>query len=391
MIKPRLFEVRLSAIYAAGFISGGIHLPYLPLWLEGRGLSAEQIAVVLGAPIFLRGFTTSLIAAYADRANDRANVLTAMAAGSLVVSLGYFLPSSYLVVLVVSMLLAIFMTPHGSITDSLALSGVRRFRSSYTSMRIWGSISYFCANFIGGVVIAGFGAESVPLMLLVCFAVCFVSTLFAPRLGPPRKKTALPPVHLKGTAGRVFDTRVLLLVIAAGLIIGSHGFLYAFGSIYWKAAGVSPAVIGSLWTVGVIAEVCVFLAFNRVFGRHSVDFMLALSAGTAMLRWCLFPLIVPLGLGTPGFFLAQLLHAFSTGLLLIGLQKLIAENVSEEKTGTAQGVAYFANGMSMAAVTLISGPLYQSFAGGGFYVMAVMAAGALAVVFWSRRVGRRPA
>ena len=36
----------------------------------------------------------------------------------------------------------------------------------------------------------------------------------------------------------------------------------------------------------------------------------------------------------------------STGIVLIGVQKLIAETVAEERTGAAQGIAFFANGFS---------------------------------------------
>ena len=69
--------------------------------------------------------------------------------------------------------------------------------------------------------------------------------------------------------------------------------------------------------------------------------------------------------------MVQTLHALSTALILIGLQKHIGETVPEERTGAAQGIAYFANGISMASVTLLSGPLYDWFGVNGFYVMAV--------------------
>ncbi len=54
--------------------------------------------------------------------------------------------------------------------------------------------------------------------------------------------------------------------------------------------------------------------------------------------------------------------------------RVIAETVAEERTGAAQGIAFFANGFTMAAVTLVSGPLYENLGVDGFYVMAVIAA-----------------
>ena len=82
----------------------------------------------------------------------------------------------------------------------------------------------------------------------------------------------------------------------------------------------------------------------------------------------------------PGFFGVQTLHALSTGLLLIGLQKMIGETVAEERTGAAQGVAFFSTGFFMAAVTLLSGPLYERLGVDGFYAMAAIALAGLGLI-----------
>ena len=86
-----------------------------------------------------------------------------------------------------------------------------------------------------------------------------------------------------------------------------------------------------------------------------------ISGVAAIVRWIAYPLVWPLGLGVPGFFAVQALHGLSTGIMLIGVQKLIAETVDEERTGAAQGAAFFAAGICMATVTLLSGPLYDRF------------------------------
>ena len=79
------------------------------------------------------------------------------------------------------------------------------------------------------------------------------------------------------------------------------------------------------------------------------------------MRWIAFPLIWPLGLGVPGFFAVQALHGLSMGIVLIGVQKMIAEIGRRRRTGAAQGAAFFATGVFMATVTLLSGPLYDRF------------------------------
>ncbi len=372
-VKPPHFELRIALIYAALFIPLGVHLPYFPFWLEAKGFDAAQIGVILSAPMFVRVVTTPLISAMADRAKDRANVFIALAAASLLTSLGYFLTPAYAVVLGVSLILTIFWTPHSPLADSLALSGVRRFGSDYPKMRIWGSISFLGANLVGGLILAFAGVGAVPAMISLGLCGTLVAVCFAPRLGVPRRASPLSAVDMQESAPKLLNRYFLLFVAGVGALNGSHGFLYGFVSIYWKSIGIDETLVGLLWAWSVVAEVVIFFFFTRLFGSVSATMVLAVSGAAAVLRWTLYPLIGPLEFGVPGFFALQTLHALSFGLNFIGLQKLIAETVAEQRTGAAQGVAFFASGLSMAAVTLLSGPLYARFGAQGFFAMSGVA------------------
>ncbi|NGN39583.1 MFS transporter [Mesorhizobium sp. CGMCC 1.15528] len=373
LVKPQHFELRISLIFAALFIPQGVHLPYFPLWLESKGFDAEKIAIILAAPMFLRVVTTPFISAMADEAKDRANVLIVMVAAALLISAGYFLPPTYVTVLAVSLALAVAWTPHAPLTDSLALSGVRRFGSTYANMRIWGSAAFLGANLAGGAILSLTGAEAVPVMISVGLVGILVISFIAPRLGRPRRASPLSAVDIQESAPKLLNRYFVFFVAGAGIIVASHGFLYSFVSIYWKSIGINDTVIGLLWASAVVAEVGMFMIFTRIFGRMRPPTLLLLAGLAAIVRWLAFPLIWPMGLGVGGFFAVQSLHAFSTALILIGVQKLIAETVVEERTGAAQGIAFFANGLSMATVTLVSGPLYGRLGVGGFYVMAAVA------------------
>ncbi|RWC92682.1 MAG: MFS transporter [Mesorhizobium sp.] len=385
LVKPRHFELRMSLIFATLFVSLGTHLPYFPLWLQAKGFHAEQIAVILAAPMFLRVVTTPLLTALADRARDRANVYIALVAASMLLAAGYFLPPTYAIVLVVSLALTVVWTPHSPIADSLALSGVRRFGSNYTSMRKWGSISYLCANVVGGFILAHTGAEAVPVIIFVALAAALAAGLLAPRLGRPRRASPLSAADIQHSAPTLLNAYFLYFTLGVGIITASHAFLYGFVSIYWKSIGISDTVVGLLWAWGVVAEVCMFVMFTRIFGSVSVATVMLIAAIGAIVRWIAFPLIWPLGLGIAGFFGVQTLHAVSVAMVLIGLQKMIGETVTEERTGAAQGIAYFFNGFFMAVVTLASGPLYDRFGVDGFLAMIPIALIGLALIALAAR------
>jgi PPP family 3-phenylpropionic acid transporter len=373
LVKPRHFELRMSLIFAAAFIPLGVHVPYFPLWLAAKGFGPEQIAIILAAPMFLRVFTTPVITGMADRAKDRVNALVLMSALSLLVSLGLFMSPSYAVLLAIVLTLSVFWTPQTVLADSIALSGVRRFQSSYSKMRIWGSLSFLGANLFGGLILAGAGADAVPAMMSVGLLATLAAVVIAPRLGAPRRPSPLSTAGLQEAAPKLFTPYFLLFVAGAGVIVASHGFLYGFASIYWQAVGVSDTTIGLLWAWSVVAEVAIFFVFDRVFGKTSSTTILLIAGGASIVRWIAFPMVESVGLGVAGFFAVQTMHCLSTGLVLIGLQKMIGESVPDARTGIAQGVAFFANGFSMGVVTLASGPLYDRLGGGGFYVMAAIA------------------
>jgi PPP family 3-phenylpropionic acid transporter len=385
LVKPRHFELRIALLFAALYIPAGIHLPYFPLWLAEAGFGPGEIAVILSAPMFLRVLTTPLITAYADKASDRANVLLGLVAVSVMASLGYFLTPAYGVVLGVSLVLAIVWTPHAPLTDSLALSGVRRFGCDYSRMRVWGSAAFFIANFAGGLVLASTGAGSVPVMITAGLALTLVAALFAPRLGRPRLPSPLSAASLQDAGPALFSRRFMLFAVGAGLVAASHALVYSFGSIYWRSIGISEAMVGLLWAWAVVAEVAVFAAFPRLFARSTAGGLLTMAGIAAVIRWTAFPLIWPIGLDVAGFLVAQSLHGFSTGLVLLGVQKMIAETVPDHRFGAAIGVAFFANGFCMAALTLVSGSIYAQMGPDGFYIMALVAALGLCLVLLARR------
>lgn len=372
-IKPRFFEGRMSLVYFAIFIPVGVHVPYFPLWLESVGFDAAQIGIILAAPQFVRLLTTHYITSFADRASDRAYIAVAVIAATLLIFAGYFLTPTYWGVLLVSVAIHIFWSPHTPLVDSIALSGVRRFGSNYPSMRIWGSIAFMAGSYACGVILSFTSPAAIPWIIFIGLCGGLAASFFLPRLGRPRQASGLSVSELQTAAPSLLTRNFVLLVAGAGIIHSSHSYLFSFGSIYWTSIGISDSIIGAFWAFAVFAEICMFLVFTRLFGHVRTSTILLIAGTAAITRWIFFPLIWASGVGIAGFFASQALHALSTALILLGVQKLIAESVGEERTGAAQGIAFVANAIAFALVTLASGPIYEGRGVDGFFVMAVVA------------------
>ena len=73
---------RLGFLYAALFLVVGCYLPYLPVWLKWRALDADQIAILLATPLYVRIVFTPAISFAADRLGSRLVRATQDLAGS---------------------------------------------------------------------------------------------------------------------------------------------------------------------------------------------------------------------------------------------------------------------------------------------------------------------
>ncbi len=387
--KPSRFELRVALAYFAIFMSSGLHLPYFPLWLAFRDLTPTQISVVLSMPLFVRVIAAPLVSMLADRSNDRAHILSIATVLAAIVAAFYFVPFGFAGVLIVSLMLAPPWTSQVPLADTIALSGVRRYGADFARMRVWGSISFLLASFAGGVFIQHMGEQIIPSALLGALIAACAMSFVVPRIGKPRRLSPLSDVDI-GDAGRALRRPAFVtFLIATGITQASHAYGYSFSAIYWKSIGIEETMIGSLWSISVVAEVIMFTSFRRVFGRLHPAKVLMIGSAAAMFRWAVFPLVAPAGLGIAGFLVIQSLHAFSFALSFLGMQKMIALTIPEERGGTAQGLSTFFIGTALAIVTMASGPLYSATGIYGFYVMVALAACGLALANVSLNLEQR--
>jgi PPP family 3-phenylpropionic acid transporter len=219
-------------------------------------------------------------------------------------------------------------------------------------------------------------------------AACGMSFV-VPRIGKPRRLSPLSDIDMANAGRALRRPAFVTFLIATGITQASHAYGYSFSAIYWKSIGIEETVIGALWSIAVVAEVIMFTCFRRFFGRLHPARVLMIGSAVAIFRWTVFPLIVPAGLGVAGFFVVQSLHSFSFALSFLGMQKMIAMTIPEERGGTAQGISTFFIGTSLAIITMVSGPLYSATGIYGFYAMVALAAVGLLLANVSLKLEQR--
>lgn len=380
------FAVRLSLFYAAIFLLVGCHLPYFPVWLDWRGLTPDQIGIVLASPLAIRIFSTPGISFFADRLGNRRFVLILLAWGALASFSLLLAARGFWAILAIAMLASLFWTSVMPVTEAVAMDGVRRAGADYGRMRIWGSLSFIAMSFGGGLALERWGPAA-ALWLLIAAAACMVLAAHVlPRpagRGRLKSLTSPPRIRLRDAWALLRSPLFLLFLLATGAAQSTHAVYYAFGTIHWESRGIPPAVIGMLWSVGVIAEILLFLFARRVVARAEPVSLLVLAAAASVVRWAVTALSPPLWLLFP----VQALHGLTFGAAHLAAVHFISAEAPENAAGTAQGMfAASTAGIFMGGGIAAAGPLYGALGAYAYMAMACVALVSLAATLALKRL-----
>ncbi len=193
-----------------------------------------------------------------------------------------------------------------------------------------------------------------------------------------RSRSARSPARPVATAG-------IRALLGAGFCNAlAHGALYAFLSLHLEREGYSGTLIGVLWTLGVLAEILVFLYLPQLFRRFSLSSVLAASLGCGVLRF------LALGWGASELWivlLAQLLHAATFGAFhaaaVAAVHRVFPEHAQARGQTLFSSIAY---GAGAAVGMVISGWAWE--AGGAGLAFSLSALAALAGAFFAGQLKR---
>jgi PPP family 3-phenylpropionic acid transporter len=368
---------RFILLYAAMYAAFGVASPFLPAFVSARGLSAEQLGLVLSAGTAVRLLTAPLAGRTGDLLQGLRVVLVVCTALAASVTLGYLPAHGFWPLLALSLWHAASLGPVTILADALALgaaspppgSGRRGFE--YGWVRGTGSAAFIVGTLLAGQAVSAWGLDVTVWWQALLLGAAAVAAVLVPELRHDRTQEAV-----RTPAGGVLLLlqlpRFRHLVLVAALILGSHAMHDAFAVIRWSAAGVSPATASVLWSESVAAEVLVFF----IIGPTLVTWLtpagaLAVAAVAGMLRWT----VMAQSTEVMALALVQPLHGITFALLHLACMRLLARTVPQGLEGTAQAIyGTVGIGAASALLTLVSGALYARMGAQGFWVMAALCA-----------------
>ena len=361
---------RLSGFYLCYFALLGSSAPFMALYLHHLGFSSARIGELIAIPMLMRCVAPNLWGWLGDYTGRRLAIVRFGAVCTLLAFSLILLDHSYAWLAMVMALYAFFWHAILPQFEVITLAHLQGQTARYSQIRLWGSIGFILAVVVLGRLLEWFSLDLFPHMLLMVMAGIAISSWWVPNAQPA---VLSRPSYEGGFLRQLSRPGVLAFYLSVALMLLSHGPYYTFLTLHLEALGYSRSLIGVLWSVGVVAEVLMFMVMSRVLQRFSVRQVLLASFLLAAVRWLLLGafaehLLVLL--------VAQVMHAATFGSFHAAAIHFVQRSFGPRQQGQGQALYAALSGVGGAFGALYSG--YSWTALGPVWTFAIASLAALA-------------
>jgi MFS transporter, PPP family, 3-phenylpropionic acid transporter len=321
---------RLSAFYFCFFgLLGALH-PYWSLFLYSKGFSVTDIGILLAIPMATKMIAPNIWGWLSDYTGRRLVVIRLGAFFSCLCFLGIFIDQKFWSIALVMIGYSFFWNAILPQHEAITMSYLEKAPETYSRIRLWGSVGFIISVLGGGFWFDSHDINTLPVVGITLLIGIFLSSIFVPN--------AIPSCNGKGS-GRFISIATKAPVVVfflVGLLMQlSHGVYYSFFSIYLESFGYSRVDIGAIWSIGVAAEVAVFLMMHRLLLHIGVRSIVLGCLFCATLRWLVIGHYADeLWL----LILAQFLHAFTFGAFHAACMECVRRFFDANCQGKAQAL-----------------------------------------------------
>jgi MFS transporter, PPP family, 3-phenylpropionic acid transporter len=345
---------RLSGFYFFYFALLGSVAPFLGLYFDHLGFTAERIGELVAIPMLMRCLAPNLWGWLGDVTGRRLAIVRIGALCTLFAFSLIFYSKSYAWLALVMALHAFFWHAVLPQFEVITLAHLHDQPSRYSQIRLWGSIGFIAAVVGLGALFEYLSLDIYPVAVIVVMVGIVISSFWVPNAVPAERAE---PEGQGGFLRQLCRPGVLVFFVCVGLMQVSHGPYYTFFTIHLEALGYGRGTIGLLWALGVVAEILIFLIMAALLARFSLRQVLAASFLLAALRWLL--------LGTLAdhlsvLLIAQLMHAATFGSFHAAAIHFVQRSFGHRQQGQGQALYATLAGIGGALGALYSGYSWAS-------------------------------
>lgn len=354
----------LSFYFIVFYFIWGVFIPFWGTWLSAQGVSSENIGLLFSLGLILRFLSNLSILPRISKASSILSLVRVLGFFTLLIFSSLFILRDHFWLAVLTLFANFTMAlliPLGDIVGTLL---VKQINLDYGRVRLWGSLSFILGSTAIGWLVIDYSKEAILYLIVIATFLLWSMSLL--NLSPQLDEDSSIQTKEKQSPWLLLtQPKILLFILIVGLIQGSHGAFYAFGTIYWQSIGISGLNIAYLWGIAVLAEVILMRCNVKLFANWSVKKMLLLALSAAVIRWTV--LGISENIYIIGFF--QSFHAFTFAVTHLAVIRFIALQEKSQMIAIFSLYSGVALGLITAIFTYISGVFYVQ---AGSYIFVYM-------------------
>lgn len=356
---------QLSVFYLFYFGSLGALVPYWGLYLHTLGFDAEAIGELMAVIMATKIVAPNIWGWIADHTGKHILLVRFSSILTVFCFAGILLEQSYNWLVIVLFLFSFFWNAALPQFEAVTFALLGNQSHRYGIIRLWGSVGFIITVISFGWLFQYASITLLPILLIGLFACIWLTTLLIPIRATVRLSSSTESFYQI-----IKRPTVIALFASCFLMQLSHGPYYTFYSIYLEHNGYSSNSIGSLWALGVVAEIGIFLIIHRLFIQFSANSLFTFSFALTAIRWLLIGYYVE---SVTMLIFAQLLNAASFGIHHAVAMHLIRQHFSDNHQGKAQALyGSLSFGAGGALGSLISGYTWDSYGASVNYLSATI-------------------
>jgi len=346
-------------------------VPFWPLYLESLSFSAREIGELMAIVMATKIIAPNVWGWIADHTGQRMNIVRIGSLLSVVFFIGVFIADDYWWLALVMGVFSFFWNATLPQFEANTFIHLGNNTHHYSSIRLWGSIGFVVAATAIGAMLGESDASLIPIALITMFIAIAVMSFIV-----PERAAAHMPLDEESIFSVIRKPEVASLIWVVLLMQASHGPYYTLYSLYLEDHGYSKLIIGGLWSLGVIAEVVVFIFIHRLIPAWGLRALLIFSLAIAVLRWVLLGHFVD---SLSILILIQLGHGATFGVFHAVAIQYFHHYFKGRHQGRGQAIyssmsfgAGGAIGALLAGYTWEFGPVVTFYLAAGFALIAII-------------------
>jgi len=285
-LKKRISYLSLYGANALIYGLNALYYGFLPIFLENRGRSNDEIGYLLAAAQLVSVFAPFFWGMITDKAKYKNNILAFLILCAGVSFTSIILGNSLVYLFVMIPLVMFFQNNFGGLIDTVTIEACDENNWKYGTLRLMGTLGFGLISMVFAPFIEG---DNIRLLFIVYPAVCIASIallMISPKVkghAEKKEKISLKPL---------FKDRVMLILfvtLAVSLLCFNYyqNFYAKFmiASVENGGLGIPEWIMGVNTFLTVSGEICFFLLYDKLMEKVGVKKLLWIFVILSVVRY----------------------------------------------------------------------------------------------------------